>query len=117
MREKFTSATADTQAFRRACAGYDPAFRHHLRDVIFAAIAEESIIPDAKVMAIRTGETMDALADNLIATMAMVPKFDTPSELRQACEALAKRVRREVAQARAEGIGDILGASGKGGRA
>lgn len=47
----------------------------------------------------------------LVATLALVPAMDVPSELRKAVEALAKRVRREVARGRAEGVADILGAS------
>jgi hypothetical protein len=96
---------------KRARAGYDPEFRRKLADAVLTAIAEKSIVTDAAVMAVRTSETMDALADILIAIMALVPNFDTPSELRKATDALAKRVRHEVARARAEGVGDILGAS------
>jgi hypothetical protein len=40
-----------------------------------------------------------------------------PAELAKTADALAARVRREVARGRAEGIGDILGASGQGGHA
>jgi len=53
----------------------------------------------------------------LVGIMALVPQFDTPSELRKASEALAKRCRTEVARARAQGIGDRLGASRWSGRA
>jgi hypothetical protein len=51
------------------------------------------------------------LAETLIGTM-MCPALDTPSESRKAVEALAKRIRREVAQARARGVFDAIGATG-----
>jgi hypothetical protein len=40
----------------------------------------------------------------MISFAAMSPHFDTPSHLREFAETLAKRIRREVAKARAEGV-------------
>jgi len=91
-------------SYKHALAGYDEAFRQRLAETILNAIATNSIVDDAPVMCVRTRETLDALADILVAIMSMVPRYDTASELRKATEALAKRVRREVAQARAEGV-------------
>jgi hypothetical protein len=101
-------------SFGRALAGYDPEFRRALADKIITVIASASVIEDAPVIAIRTNETLDALADALITTLALVPDMDVPSKLRQAAENLTKRIRREVARARAEGVGDILGAQREG---
>ena len=103
--------------FQRAMAGYDDKFRQHLTEAIVRTIANELIVVDPRVMAIRTTETLDALVDALVAVMAMVPRFDTPSELRCAAEALAKRLRREVARARAEGVADRLMGARDGGHA
>jgi hypothetical protein len=103
--------------YARAAAGFDPEFRDALRDAIITKIAELSVVRDAPVMAIRTGETLEALTDCLIATAAMCPHFDVPSELRKFAEGLAKRVRRGVADARANGFAaEFIGAR-KGGTA
>jgi hypothetical protein len=106
-----------TTTYARAVAGYDAEFRRRLTEAILTTIARESMITVVNVMAIRSGETVDALVDVLIITMAMMPCFDVASKLRKACETLCKRVRVEVARARAEGVADDLGASGKVGRA
>jgi hypothetical protein len=103
--------------YARATAGYDQEFRQHLAAAIIATIARESMVADANVIAIRTTETLDALADILITTLAMVPAMDTPSRLREAAESFGKRVRREVARARAEGITDLFHGAQREGRA
>jgi hypothetical protein len=59
---------------------------------------------DANVIALTTGETCEALIACLISFAAMSPHFDTPSHLREFAETLAKRVRRDVAKACAEGF-------------
>jgi hypothetical protein len=56
------------------------------------------MLSDANIMAVRTTETCDALADVLCATLALVPAMSTPSRLRQTAEGLAKRIRLEVAK-------------------
>jgi hypothetical protein len=69
-------------------------------------------------MAIRTGETLEALISCMISFVAMSPHFDTPSHLREFAEGLAKRVRREVAKARAGGFcEDFIFGAQKGGSA
>ena len=80
--------------FAPAMAGYDSAFRRVLAAKIITTIA-----------------------DVLVTVLAMVPSMDLPAELQMAVDALAARVRREVARGRAEGIADILGASGVEGHA
>jgi hypothetical protein len=95
--------------YARAVHGYDPEFRHILTEQIITAIARASALQDAPIVAIRTSETLDALSDALITMLALVPDMDVPSKLREAAENLARRVRREVARARAEGLGDRLG--------
>jgi hypothetical protein len=48
------------------------------------------LLGDANVMALRTSETLDALADVLVATLALVPAMDVPSELRKAAESFPR---------------------------
>jgi hypothetical protein len=88
-------------SYARAAAGYDDAFRKHLAEVIFTAIAETSFVTDANVLCLRTGETGDAMGDCLISVMALTPFYDTPSHLREFAEGLAKKIRRDVARFRA----------------
>ena len=112
------NAPSPRTSYARAVAGFDPEFRDALRDKIFTTIAEASIVTDANIMAIRAGETLEALTVCLIATAAMSPHFDTPSHLRKFAEQLAKRVRRGVSEARADPTfcADFFGAR-KGGSA
>jgi len=102
--------------YARAAAGYDAEFRRELAARIITAITEASIVCDAPVAAIRTSETLDALADVLATVLAMVPAMDEPAELRKAGKNLAARLRRDVAEARAAGLTDLLGGA-KGGTA
>jgi hypothetical protein len=96
--------------YERAAAGYDPKFRDTLAREITDVIAHANLVTDANVTAIRIAETCDALALVLVSMMALSPQFDVPSRLREAADELSKKARRDVAKARAEGIGDILGA-------
>jgi hypothetical protein len=82
-----------------------------------AAHSLPPMVSDQRVMAIRTSESLDALADVLGAVLSLVPAMSTPSELRKTCEALAKKLHKDVARARAEGVADRLGASQWSGRA
>ena len=89
----------------RATCEYDEDFKRDLIAEIVNAITKASLCTDANVMAIRIGETLEAFA-------AMSPHFDVPSHLREFAETLSKRIRRDVAKARAEGFGEdfIFGA-------
>src|SRR5262249_21176090 len=78
--------------YARATASYDDDFCHHLIEEIFNAIGNASMVTDANVMALRTGETLEALTTVLIATALLTPYFDTPSHLREFAETLAKRI-------------------------
>jgi hypothetical protein len=89
-------------SYARAIRGFDPQFRDTLVREITTTIATLSQLEDAKICAIRTGETLDALEHCLIATATLCPAFDTPSELRTFSESLAKRICRMVAQMRAD---------------
>jgi hypothetical protein len=108
-------------SYEYAAREYDDAFRQHLVGEIVAAIAQASICSDdtsPRIMALRTGETCEALISCLISFAAMSPHFDTPSHLREFAETLAKRFRREVARARAEGFcSDFIHGACKGGTA
>jgi hypothetical protein len=86
-----------------ATASYDDDFRGRLIEGIITAIATALLVTDANEMA-KTGEMIQPLTSCLIATASLTPHFDTPSHLREFAEELAKRVRREVAKAQAEGF-------------
>jgi len=106
--------------YARATREYDTEFQQALVGEIITAIAKASMVtdPDLRVMALRVGETLEALTSLLISFAAMSPHFDTPSHLREFAEDLAKRVRREVGKARAEGFGeDFIFGARKGGTA
>jgi hypothetical protein len=92
----------DYRTYARAAAGYDVEFRRSLTEAICKAIAEASLVTDASILCLRTGETRDALVDVLITTMALTPHYDVPSHLREFAEALAKKIRRDVARLRAD---------------
>ena len=100
--------TDSRTTYERATAGFDPEFRDALVAAITDVIAKASIVTDQPIMALRTGETTDALIISLISTLALTPSMDSPTALRKFADELAKRVRRSVARARAEGIGDRL---------
>jgi hypothetical protein len=89
-------------SYARAVRGFDPQFRDALVREITTAIATASLLEDAPICAIRTGETLDALTHCLIATATLCPAFDTPSERRKFSENLVKRICRTVAQMRAD---------------
>jgi hypothetical protein len=88
--------------YERATREYDD-FRRSLIAEIVTAIFVASKCTDANVVALRVQETIEALTSCLCATAALSPHFDTPSHLRDFAEATAKRIRREVSKARAEG--------------
>jgi hypothetical protein len=100
-------------------ASFDPEFKKALIAEIITAIMNASRVSDAPAVTVRTHETLDALVTCLTAIAAMNPCFDSPDTLQAFSEGLAKRVRREVAQARAQGRFDkiVLGAQRQGGRA
>jgi hypothetical protein len=109
-------------SYERATREYDCEFQRRLTGEILNAIAQASIVsdPDLRIMALRTGETLEALTTCLISFAAMSPHFDVPSHLREFAETLAKRIRRDVAKVRAEGgLGRdfIVGAQWHAGRA
>ena len=102
--------------YARATASYDDDFRRSLKEII-TAIAKAPLATDANVMA-RTGEMIEVLTSCLIATASLTPHFGTPSHLREFAEELAKRVRREVAKAQAEGFrNDFVFGARRGGNA
>ena len=97
-------------SFERAFREYDPEHEADLLRAITMAITETSKLDDEPVICIRTGEVLAALSTAMAATLAMTPGTDVPSHLRHAVECLARRIRRQAAKARAEGVADILGA-------
>jgi hypothetical protein len=114
------SATGPRTTYARATREYDKDFERALCSEIVNAIARASLVtdPELRVLALRVGETTEALLSCLISFAALSPHFDVPSHLRQFAETAAKRIRRDVARARAEGIGqDFIFGARKGGRA
>jgi len=87
----------------RATREYDETFKRDLIAEIITAICKASMVTDANVMALRVGETTEALLTCLISFAALSPTFEVPSHLREFAENTAKRIRHEVARARAEG--------------
>jgi hypothetical protein len=101
-------------SFERAYSGFDPDFERVLVEEITRAIGLASIVTDANVMALRTGETVSALANVLATVLALCPDADVPSRLRERVDEIARRIRRDAARARAAGVADILGAGREG---
>jgi hypothetical protein len=93
----------------RACRGYDLKFERALVDEITETIARASLVTDQNVIALRTGEMISALATCLAFALALSPGMDVPSRLREAIEGLAKRIRKDAAKAKAEGLADVFG--------
>jgi hypothetical protein len=115
MNAEFPRAT-----YARAVREYDDEFQRALCAAIVKAIVDASVVtdPDLRVLALRVGETVEALTTVLISFAAMSPQFDVPRDLRMFAETLAKRVRRDVAKARAEGFcADFVFGARKGGTA
>jgi hypothetical protein len=94
--------------YERATREYDPQFEKALVTEIVNAITKASMVtdPELRVLALRVHETVEALVSVLTAFAAMSPQFDVPSHLREFAETVARRIRRDVARARAEGIGE-----------
>jgi hypothetical protein len=53
-------------------------------------------------MVLRSTEMIDALVIVLMSTMSLSPQFDSPTKLRKFVDEVAKRIRRNVANARAD---------------
>jgi hypothetical protein len=114
------TAESPRTSYAQAVREYDEDFKRALITEIVTAITKASMVtdPELRVMAIRTGETCEALLSCLISFAAMSPHFDVPSHLRQFAENTAKRIRRDVARARAEGYcEDFVFGARRGGRA
>jgi hypothetical protein len=114
------NAQSPRTTYERAVREYDEDFKRDLISEIVTAICKASMVtdPDVRIMALRVGETCEALTSCLISFAAMSPHFDVPSHLREFAENTAKRIRRDVAKARAEGLyEDFIFGARKGGTA
>jgi hypothetical protein len=80
----------------------DPRFERALADAIGTAIATTSVVVDAPIMAIRTGETLAALVTTLASVLALSPAARSPTALRRAVDTIAKQLRRQAAAAVAD---------------
>ena len=73
-----------------------------LAAAIVETIATKSLLTDANVTAIRTGETAAALVFVLETVMGLSPMMDTPSEVRKFAEHTASRLRKNISKLRAD---------------
>jgi hypothetical protein len=84
--------------YERATEAYDEQFERALVEAISNVIIEASLVTDANVMAIRTGETASALLTVLAGTLAMSPAVcRSPTTIRKTIDDLHKRLRRQLA--------------------
>jgi hypothetical protein len=82
-------------SFERAMAeGFDHHFMLRMANALLDAIARESMVSDAPVMALRCGETCEALVMAFEAMLAMSPLDD--AELKSFVERTAARVIKNV---------------------
>lgn len=93
--------------------GYDKEFRNRMVKAIVETVFEQSlmVVGGKRVAAIHTGETADALIQVITAMLSMSPSMDEPRTLREFTDKMAKKVRRDVARARASGTFDQFGAA------
>jgi spore coat protein CotF len=85
--------TAVRTTWQRAQA-HDPEFERALVDEIGTAIAQASLITDANVMAVRTGETIAALTTIMAGVLAMTPcATRSPTAMRKIVDEIAKKLR------------------------
>lgn len=101
-----TSASASSDAFRRALEGYDSAFESKLVEHITSAtsaIAEASFVDAGdghRVLALRLGEIAGALTTILAATLALSPAATrTPKAIREISDKVRRKLERQVRQA------------------
>jgi hypothetical protein len=86
----------DRTPYARAVAGYDEEFEQQLAGEILRAITSASMASDTNVMLLRTGEMTAALIKVLALTLALSPCARSPTALRAAVDAIAKRLRRQA---------------------
>jgi hypothetical protein len=95
-----TAAHAGRTSYARAVAGFDDDYERALVEAITRAIAEASMVTDANIMVIRTGEAASALVTALASVLALSPAATrSPSAIRKTIDNLGKRLRRRVAAA------------------
>jgi hypothetical protein len=87
--------------FERAFAGFDPQFADTLQTAIITAVAEASIVSDARVMAVRTSETIEALVVVLAQVIAVSDIARSPTTLRKGVDEIARRLRQHATRAAA----------------
>jgi hypothetical protein len=79
--------------YERATRDYDEDHERRLADEILQIVVRTSKVDDANVIIIRTSEVIEALAKTLALTLALSPYARSPTKLRTATDALAKRLR------------------------
>jgi hypothetical protein len=89
--------------FQHALAGYDEQFERKLVDAITEAIASTSMLTDADVhpvIALRLGETANALTTVLAAALALSPVATrSPKAIRQLADGFRRKLTARVRQA------------------
>jgi hypothetical protein len=96
--------------YARAVLGYDEAHETELMKAITEVIVTTSMVSDANVAAIRTGECTEALLTILASILAMSPSVTrSPTAIRNTIDEIGKRLRRKIAAAEAsEDLQDFL---------
>jgi hypothetical protein len=109
-----TVPTPRHRTYAGASEGYDEQFERLLADAIITAIAEQSRVDDVNAIVLRTGEMVAALTTVLGTALTLCPDTHVPSRLRAMVEQIGKQLRRDVARAKAKGLGDaFLGGSSR----
>jgi hypothetical protein len=83
----------------QALTGFDRTFQDKT-DQILSTIAAASLIEDARVLALRTAETIAALSTETAAFLASTPLADSQRDHHRATAKLARQLRRDVQQFR-----------------
>jgi hypothetical protein len=87
--------------YARAASSYDEECA--LVEAITEAIAKTSMVSDADVLVMRTGETAAALVDVLAMTLALSPAVHrSPRAIRKLTDEIRRRLLRHVASAKAD---------------
>jgi hypothetical protein len=97
----------------RALAGFDEAFEHRLLDRIIGAIVDASLVDDGdgnQVLALRLGETAQALTTALACVLAMSPaSAHNDAAIKQTSQSFRRKLRARVHHARRDpGLHDFL---------
>jgi hypothetical protein len=99
------NAEAPRTSYERATAGWDDAHERALCNAIMEAVARASMVTDANIAVLRTGELVSALTTVLATAIALSPSATrSPTAIRKTVDELGKRLRRRLADAEADPV-------------